>query len=179
MDIITHFNWLDIVILLLVIRGIYLGVTHGLTSELFNFIGIVISLTLAIHWYSQVADVLIINFALPIWLSQLLCFFIIVQLTRLVFKYTIVLVLRILNVQFVPQLEKIGGGIIGFGRGVIIASVFILTISFFPSKYMQDSIHDRSFTGRFLVKVAERTYLSLIFWVPEEDREKAIFDISA
>ena len=179
MDIITHFNWLDIVILLLVIRGIYLGVTQGLTSELFNFIGIVISLALAAHYYSQVADVLIINFALPIWLSQFVCFFIIAQLTRLAFKYTIVLVLRILNVQFVPQLEKIGGGIIGFGRGIIVACVFILTISFLPSKYIADSVYDKSFTGKFLVKAAERTYLSLIFWVPEEDRERAIFDIPA
>lgn len=179
MDIITHFNWLDIVILLLVIRGIYLGVTHGLTSELFNFIGIVISLALAVHFYSQVADVLIVNFALPIWLSQLVCFFIIAQLIRFAFKYTVVLVLRILNVQFVPQLEKIGGGIIGFGRGIIVASLFILTISLLPSKYIADSVYDKSFTGRFLVKAAERTYLSLIFWLPEEDRERAIFDIPA
>ena len=175
MEIIKNINWLDILVLVIVVRGIYMGVKRGLTAELFNFFGIIISLILAIQWYSQVADVLIINFNLPIWLSKFLCFVIITQTIRIAFKYSLTLLLKILNIQFIPQLEKIGGGIIGIGRGIILAGILILSLRFIPNDYMRESIETKSFTGSFLIKVTERTYMSLIFWLPDKERESAIF----
>jgi len=175
MEIIKNINWLDIVVLVLVVRGVYMGVKRGLTAELFNFFGIIISLVLAIQWYSQVADVLILNFSLPTWLSKLLCFVVIAQIIRIAFKYSLTLLLKILNIQFIPQLEKIGGGTIGFGRGIIAAGILILALSFIPNDYMKESIQTKSFTGGFLIKVTEKIYTSLIFWLPEQEQESAIF----
>lgn len=177
MEIFTYINWLDILVIVLVVRGIYMGAKRGLTAELFNFFGIIISLILAIQWYSQVADVLILNFNLPIWLSNFLCFVVIVQLVRVIFRYGLAFLLKILNVQFIPQLERAGGGIVGFGRGVIVAGILILTLNFIPNDYMRESIQAKSFTGNFLIRVAERTYTSLTFWLPEEEREFAIFSV--
>ncbi len=179
MEIIKNINWLDIIVLVLVVRGVYMGVKRGLTAELFNFFGIIISLILAIQWYSQVADVLILNFNLPIWLSKFLCFVVIAQIIRIAFKYSLTLLLKILNIQFIPQLEKIGGGIIGTGRGIIAAGILILALSFIPNDYMKESIQVKSFTGNFLIRVTERTYTSLIFWLPEKERESAIFYMPA
>jgi uncharacterized membrane protein required for colicin V production len=175
MEIIKNINWLDIIVLVLVVRGVYMGAKRGLTAELFNFFGIIISLILAIQWYSRVADVLILNFSLPIWLSKFLCFVVITQIIRITFKYSLALLLKILNIQFIPQLEKIGGGIIGLGRGVIAAGILILALSFIPNDYMKESIRAKSFTGNFLIRVTERIYISLIFWLPEQKRESAIF----
>ena len=152
-----------------------MGAKRGLTAELFNFFGIIISLILAVQWYSRVADVLILNFNLPIWLSNFLCFIIIVQLIRVVFRYGLAFLLKVLNVQFVPQLERVGGGVVGFGRGVILAGILILALNFIPNDYMKESIEVKSFTGNFLIKVMERTYTSLTFWLPEGERESAIF----
>ncbi len=179
MEIIKNINWLDIIVLVIVVRGIYMGAKRGLTAELFNFFGIIISLILAVQWYSRIADVLILNFSLPIWLSKFLCFIVIVQIIRLVFKYSLTFLLKILNIQFIPQLERIGGGVVGFGRGVIVSGILMLTFSFIPNDYMRESIETKSFTGSFLIKVTERTYTSLIFWLPEKERESAIFDIPA
>ena len=177
MEIIKNINWLDIVVLVLVVRSIYMGAKRGLTAELFNFFGILISLILSVQWYSRVADVLILNFSLPIWLCNMLCFIIIVQIIRLIFKYTLTFLLKILNIQFIPQLEKIGGGVIGCGRGIIVSGILMLTLSFVPNDYMKESIQSKSFTGSFLIKVTERTYSSLTSWLPEEKRESAIFGI--
>lgn len=179
MEIIKNINWLDIIVLVLVIRCAYMGARRGLTAELFNFFGIIISLVLAIQWYSRVADVLILNFGLPIWLSRLLCFVVIAQVIRIAFKYSLTVFLKVLNIQFIPQLEKIGGGIIGSGRGIIAAGILMLTLSFIPNDYMKESIQSRSFTGSFLIKVTERTYTTLVFWLPEKERESAIFNMPA
>ena len=175
MEIIKSINWLDLVIVFLLIRGLFLGIRNGLTAEIFRFIGSVLSLTLAIQWHSQTAEILIANFALPAWLSQLLCFVVIAQLIRIIFKYGIILLLKILNIQFMPPLEKPGGAVVGLARAVIVAGALILMLSFFPSKYMTESIYDKSFSGAFLAKATQRTYQSLTFWLPEERIEEAIF----
>ncbi len=179
MEIIKNINWLDIVVLVIVVRGIYMGAKRGLTAELFNFFGIIISLILSVQWYSRVADVLILNFSLPIWLCNILCFIVIVQIIRLIFKYFLIFFLKVLNIQFIPQLEKIGGGVIGCGRGIIVSGILILTLSFIPNDYMKQSIQSKSFTGSFLINVTERTYSSMTFWLPEEERESDIFGVPA
>jgi len=179
MEILKSINWLDIVLLIIILRSVYIGVKLGLTAELFNFFGVLVSLICAIVWYSRTADVLVINFKLPVWLSQFLCFIIIAQFVRLIFKYGLALLLKILNVQFVPQLERIGGGVIGFGRGVILSGIIILAIGLIPNAYLRESIEVKSFTGKFLVKVIEGTYTSLTFWLPEEQRQTAIFDLTS
>jgi len=179
MEVLEKINWVDIVVLILVVRGVYLGIKHGLTAELFSFIGILLSLVCAVSWYSQIADVLVINFSLPIWLSQLLCFMVIAQLIRIIFKYGLAMLLRVLNVQFLPQLERIGGGVVGFGRGIIISSILLLAMVLISNNYLNESIYQKSFSGTFLLKAAERTYKALTFWLPEEEAEKSIFSTSA
>jgi uncharacterized membrane protein required for colicin V production len=178
MDILKQINWLDIVVLILILRAVYIGTKLGLTAELFNFFGVMVSLVCAVIWYSRMADFLVINFKLPIWLSQFLCFIIIAQLVRLIFKYGLALLLKVLNVQFIPQLERIGGGVIGFGRGIILSGIIILAIGLIPNSYLRESIEEKSFSGRFLVKAVENTYTSLTFWLPEQEGQSAIFDLT-
>ena len=179
MEILKSINWLDVVVLILILRSVYIGVKLGLTAELFNFFGILVSLVCAVAWYSRMADVLVINFKLPVWLSQFLCFIIIVQFIRLIFKYALALLLKMLNVQFIPQLERIGGGVIGFVRGVILSGIIILAIGLIPNHYLKESIEIKSFTGKFLDKAVESTYTSLTFWLPEEQRQTVIFDLTS
>jgi hypothetical protein len=105
------------------------------------------------------------------------CFVLIVQIIRVIFKYGITLLLRILNIQFIPQLERAGGGAIGLGRGVIVCGIVLLCLSFLPSDYISQSIFEKSFSGKFLVKATERTYKALTFWIPPEEAGRAIFDI--
>ena len=180
MAIIHNINWVDLLVLVLLARSVYMGTRRGLTAELFNFIGIIISLVFSVHWYGYVADVLIANLSLPIWFSQFLCFVIIAQIIRLIFKYGLALVLKILNVQFLPQFERVGGAIIGIGRGIFIASIVLISMAIIPNNYLTESIYGKSFSGVFFIKAAERTYKVLTFWVPNRNTEdKDIFYIPA
>jgi membrane protein required for colicin V production len=178
MEILKQINWLDILVIILLLRSVYIGVKLGLTAELFNFFGVLVSLVCAVIWYSWMADFLVINFKLPIWLSQFLCFIIIAQIVRLIFKYSLALLLKLLNVQFIPQLERIGGAVIGFGRGIILAGIIIVAIGILPNNYIRESIEEKSYSGRFLVKAVENTYEALTFWLPEQEGKAAIFDLT-
>ncbi|MFC1806831.1 CvpA family protein [Candidatus Omnitrophota bacterium] len=175
MEFLKYINWVDIVVIVLLLRAVFLGAKKGLTAELFNFFGIILSLVIATQWYSRVADILVINLNLPVWIAQFTCFVIIAQLIRVVFKYGIALIFKILNIQFIPQLERIGGGILGLGRGIIIAGILLLALGFLPVSYISDSIYDKSYSGIFIIKAANRTYKGLTFWLPESRTETSIF----
>ena len=179
MEIVNNINWIDVLVVIILVRGGYIGAKNGLTAELFNFIGITLGLVVAVHWYSQVADIFIMNFNTAAWLPHFLCFVIIAQLIRVIFKYGVALLLKILNIQFVPQLERIGGGILGSARGVLVAAILFLAFGFLPFSYIQESIYKKSFSGLFLIRVAERTYSSLTFWIPPKDTSRDIFNIPA
>ena len=140
LNIISYINWVDIIVLVFILRCVYLGTATGLTAESFKFIGTVLSLVLAVHWHSQVAGIITTNLSLPAWLSQFLCFVIINQTIRIIFKYGVVMLLKVLNLQFLPKLERGGGAIIGFGRSIILAGIVLLSLLFIPSDYMQESI---------------------------------------
>ena len=179
LEILQHINWFDVVVFFVILRGIYVGFKNCMTPELFNFAGILLSLILGVYWYSQVADVLITNFNLPTWLSQLICFTVITQVARIIVRYAVMLLLKVLNIQFLPQLEKVGGRIIGVGRGVILAGIILLTLSFIPSSYLTESIYGKCYSGVFILQATERTYKALTFWLPEEKRDKEIFLVPA
>ena len=168
-------NWVDVVVLLLVIRCVYTGIRNGLTVELFRFLGVISGLIIAIYWYGKAANIFIVNFSLPERICEFVCFIAIAQIIRLIFKYGITLAFKILNIQFLPQLEKPGGGIVGFGRGIILSGTLLLAIVLLPSVYLEESIYDKSFSGMFLIKACEKTYKSLTFWLPEESTDKGIF----
>lgn len=173
-NIFNYINWVDVLIFIIVIRSLYLGMLNGLTSELFKFLGTVIGLVFAVHYYAKLADIIILNLGLLDWLTKLLCFLIISQILRLAFKYSLLFFLKIISLQFISQLEKPGGAIIGFSRGLICAAVVLLSIGFIPSQYLKDSC-GQSLTGLFIVKASQRTYNAVTFWLPEEAKEKNIF----
>jgi len=175
MEILQNINWVDVVVALILIRSIYLGAKSGLTAELFKFIGTLFSLTIGIYWYSQLADFLIVNINMYAWLAQFICFAVINLLIKLIFKYGVTTLLKILNMQFMPQLERVGGLIVGCGRGIITAGILLLALSLIPTDYIMQSIYTKSYSGRFLVKACERTYKSLTFWLPEEKANRFVF----
>lgn len=175
MEILKAINWLDVVVLFLLIRCVFLGIRSGLTIELYRFIGTVLSLAIAIHWYSQVGDILIANLGLPAWLSDFLSFITITLLIRSIFKYGLALLIKLLNMQFVSPLERPGGGAAGLARGIFATGVLVLALSFFPSDFIKESLYDKSFSGAFLVEAMQRTYKSLTFWLPGEKTAPSIF----
>lgn len=168
-------NWVDVVVLLLIMRSIYMGARDGLTMELFKFLGVLTGLVVALHLYNKAADIFIANFNLPQWLCESLSFIVITQIIRLIFTYGIAMILKIMSIQFLPQLEKLGGGILGFARGFILSGTLLVMLILLPSAYLDSSIYDKSLSGKFIIKACEKTYKSFTFWLPEESTKKEIF----
>ena len=166
MQALENFNWVDVLVILLLLRSTYIGARIGLTAELFKLIGTVISIALGLHYYNEIAEVLVGYIAIPIWILQFIILVVIILSIRGIFKYGIVLILRVLNIQFVSQLEKIGGTLIGLGRGILIWGLVLIILSIFPFRYLNYSICEKSFLAPYFIKLTKKTYTSIIGLIP-------------
>ena len=84
---IIRLNWVDIIVLILVIRSTYMGFTHGFGYEFLTFLGIFGSTLLAIHNYKYIGRFLVDRINLPIDFSYFISFLILAIGTYLLCRY--------------------------------------------------------------------------------------------
>ncbi|MBN1405893.1 MAG: CvpA family protein, partial [Candidatus Omnitrophica bacterium] len=93
--------------------------------------------------------------------------------------YGVALVLKIMNVQFVSQLERAGGALIGLCRGVLIGGLVLVALSLFPIDYFQSSISEKSLLSPYLIKSTTTTYAFIMRFLPKQESKKSDIKSSA
>lgn len=155
---ILKINWVDIIILILLLRTSYVGFIQGLSYEILTLIGIITAVVLAIHNYKHVGRFFINHLNLPVEFSNFLSFLILVFGVIVIFRYIRNIFYRYAKLEIFPTLEKFGGLIFGFIRGCIFASLVLLILSLMPNDYIRKSIHEGSLGGTLFLKVAPTCY---------------------
>ena len=88
MEIITKINWVDVLILIIIIRTTYVAFQDGLSREIFPLIGAACMVMLSLHYYGKLAFVITQNAAgLPMAVVNFLCFAALVIATDLYSGY--------------------------------------------------------------------------------------------
>ncbi len=136
-------NWLDALLLLVIVLSVVLGVRRGLVRVsiglLATFVGIVAGL-----WFYSAGAALFRPFGAPPQLANLLGFlviFLIIVLAGLILS-------RVLNTMFkavgLGWLDRLLGGAFGLVRGIVIAMVLLTAIlAFYPGKPPQAVVESR------------------------------------
>ncbi len=168
-QVLESFNWIDILLILLLIKTIYTGARTGLSAELFKLLGTVISIVVGFHYYKEIANALITYIKIPIWVSECVILVGIVLISAIIVRYVVIFLLKILNIQFVQHLEKVGGALVGLVRGFLIGGLFLTALSFFPAEYLHTSISEKSLLAPYFVKSSEKTYMSIIRLIPSQE----------
>jgi len=163
LDTFKQFNWLDIFVIILLLRIGYIAIKTGLPLELFKLLGTIVSVYLSLHYYSVWADFLKARPALkniPLELLSFVSFIALVILGHAIFILLRSLFLRFLKLEAVANLNKWGGLLLGIARGILLASLimFILVIS--NLGYPKNSVKN-SYSGKYLLRVAPATYSTI------------------
>lgn len=124
------FNWLDIVLLAILLITVILGIIKGLIRQLIGLLTVVIGLILAIYNYSYVGQIYCRLISSPA-LCNLLGFFTI---------FVIVLGLGWLTAALLSKLAKgplkflnhALGGFLGLCKGILVAGVVVFAFLMFP-----------------------------------------------
>ncbi|HEO63653.1 MAG TPA: CvpA family protein, partial [Candidatus Omnitrophica bacterium] len=170
--IIRSINWVDILAIALLARSIYLGLKDGLTAEIFKLTATLISIAVSLHFYGIIGKILSLRSPIPLWLCKFIVFCAIIFMVNIIFKYAVLLLLKILNIQFIPQLEKIGGALAGLVRGVLICGLTLIALLLINADYLERSIKERSFSAGFFLSAVGKTYKTAVNFIPgREPRE--------
>ncbi len=162
----SQINWIDIVVLILLIRTSYVGLSRGLTKDFFSFLAIIITTCFSIHYYELLAGFLTSHMDfLNNKTAILLSFMLLVIGSLLIFKIFVYLISQLIKIEFASFLEKIGGLIIGIVYGFLLSSLLIIILSFSETDYIQGSLR-RSWSAPFIIEIAPRTYDTVLKILP-------------
>jgi membrane protein required for colicin V production len=180
-DVITQLNWVDIILLIAIIRIIYIGVKRGFLVELSKILGVVLGAIIAFHYYIGLSDVIVTSSPLPTGFSDLICFTSLFLVVVLVFKFVREGLAVVVKAEPIPLVNSWGGFIMGTLRAWIFCSVciYIMLISGFG--YVEKSTR-QSYAANYMVNSAPAIYsfsferiISKLF--PSEHLNSTVFEV--
>lgn len=157
-------NWVDIFVVILLIRTCYIAIKTGFPTEMFKLLGTACATYLAWHYYISIGGFL--NSRLPLegelWVSVLnmFAFFVLALIGYLIFAIIRVLFTMLIRMEAISLLNRWGAFILGVARWGLLASLLFSLVSISNISYLKISLLN-SLSGPRLVKLAPRVYTFL------------------
>jgi uncharacterized membrane protein required for colicin V production len=160
MHFINSLNWVDILILALAIRIVYVGIQTGFMTELFKVVGLVLALFTAFQFYVSAGGVVKVWDKVPEGYYFAFSFLLIWIIIAVIFKFLRQGFLLLFTVQTISALDKWGGAVLAVGRFVLTASMVMYVLIVTGESYLQTKAAE-AFSSKYLLKVAPGFYKGL------------------
>jgi uncharacterized membrane protein required for colicin V production len=154
------FNWVDIVVLIVFLRIIFISLRQGLEVEFFKFLGVFCGLYFSLHYYFSLAVYLNGRSGAknpPGHVLEFIAYAILLLVNYLIFWLFRILVSRFITAQMNPFLSKWGGCALGLGRALLFSSLILFSLLVTKGAYFRESVR-YSLSGAYLARVAPGTY---------------------
>jgi len=155
-----QFNFLDIVILIILFRICYVAVKTGLAVEFFKLLGIISAIYIASHYYTYISDVIrrwYASQAIPLEFVDFVIFIILAISGYLVFVLLRSTFYRFMKMEAAPELNKYGGLLLGLFRGYFTIGLIIYALMISSVSYLSGSVK-HSYLGSRFSSVSAQTY---------------------
>jgi len=160
-EFLKQFNWVDVVVLILVIRGIIRGAKNGIVLEFFSLIGWCLALYLSLKFYKPIASNIYKRTEIPLVLNEIFVFGGIMAGTILVANFIGNIFKHIVKIKVVEKISLWGGMVLGMLKGLVILSSLFYLLGILEIPYLDNSIKERSLSGRMITKVSEIVYQNM------------------
>jgi uncharacterized membrane protein required for colicin V production len=130
---ITHLiksiNWIDVALVVLFVRMIFVGIKNGFISEFFKSLGIIIAVFISLHYYSFLAAWLAMKTKIAWNYWDLVMFAVLWLCITLFFKFVGDGVMLLFKAETTHQgFDKYASGIVAVGRGILVCSMTIFLL---------------------------------------------------
>ncbi|MEI6633372.1 MAG: CvpA family protein [Chlamydiota bacterium] len=153
-----RFHWIDLVVVLFVVRGVVIGHRRGLSGELLRFLGILCAIALSFKFYEAAAD----RFAphLPGGRNvAIACGFSAVFLCVLALFYMLNQTLHHLaRLPGVAALEKTGGAVLGGAKAFLFACAVLILLALVKVERISNAVSQDSFFGQMAISAVPGAY---------------------
>jgi membrane protein required for colicin V production len=159
-DLLSKFNFLDFIILIIFFRICYIAAKVGLSVEIFKFLGVLFSTYISLHYYTAFSDLLKRRFLpkeMPLEFMDFVTFSVIIIVVYLFFVVLRSLLFRFVQLNAIPRINQIAGFILGIGRGFLVIGLLTFALGISSVDYLRNAVK-YSYLGSKAVVIAPQTY---------------------
>ncbi len=151
-------NWVDIVLLILLVAAVIIGSKKGLIRELVALIVLASAVIVSINYIDLIAVKIYSQIGGSPLITAIISFVVLLALIYAVFKLLAILFYRVANLQKLGKKDQLGGALIGAIRGWIIISfiIFLVFLAPMPDRFYAD--FGNSFLGPSFAKTLPIIY---------------------
>ena len=161
MEYLQKINWVDILVVIVVLRMSYVAFQEGLSHQIFPLFGSIFILVVSLHYYGMLGSLIAGDTGIPREIANFAAFALLAVVMGVILHFIKFLIDKIIKVEWHPAIEKFGGIITGIVKAFITASLILITLCMVPLPYFQHSIRDKSLTGMSILKVGAAIYESV------------------
>ena len=153
-------NWVDIVLLVLLVAAVIIGSKKGLVRELMALAVLTASVIVSVNYIDIIATKIYSKVGGSPLVVAILSFVVLLAFVYAIFKLLGLLFYKFANLQKLGKKDQVGGAIVGAIRGWIIISfvIFLVFLIPMPEKFYAD--FDNSFLGVAFAKTVPAVYES-------------------
>lgn len=154
--------WIDIILMLILLRAAYVGFRKGAFVELFKIVGLLIGLILALYYSEEIGTGMASFFSLPSSPVLFIIFFCLLGCCIAAFSFLRTIIFSIMKIELIGIFERVTGLILGVVRGSLISSLILLILVSAPSPYFAQLVNEQSWLGPRLLTITPRLCEKLI-----------------
>ena len=155
-------NWVDLVVLSVVVRTSYSGFHRGPLAEFFSLFGLVSATACSCFFYAPVADMLQPWLPMPATLLRFLTFLALLILsTVILMRFAARKLTELIKWDRMHWLAQLVGLVLGAVRGLWWCGLILLLALGARWSYLQQSILERSLSGARLVEASNQAFLNV------------------
>lgn len=144
----------DIIVIAVIGTLAFLGLRRGLISEAVKLIGIIVSVIVAINYYTLALKLLANIFSFSEGLQVIVSFLIVFLVTYLAIQLLGAILKRIVRVLRLGWFDHIFGLLFGAIKGLVIIICIVWILSIFPEIGLEEKLHS-SFTYPLLYRIEQ------------------------
>src|SRR3989338_439202 len=160
LDIIKQFNWVDIFVIIIFTRIGYVAIKSSLFNEFFKLLGTILAIYLSLHYFTNFSDFFRSRISLKSAPLEFLVFFSLAALAALGYLTLAILreaVSRLVKIQPLAQLDKLGGLALGLTRAFLLSGLLVFLLAVSTIDYARHGVK-ASYSGSHLFKFVPNIY---------------------
>ncbi len=152
----SQLNWVDLFFVICLIRTCYIGLSRGFTPEIPRLMCAFLTVVLSYYYCGRLGQFLSKYPVIRPEAVDALAFIVLVVFLAILSNVVCVLYRVVMKASGPQMFEAVGGLIIGFIRGVVIASLLLICTQYIAPEYVERSVNKGSLVGSKLILVAPK-----------------------
>ncbi len=182
-DLFVNFNWIDILIVIIIFRIVYSGIKSNILVEFLALLGVVMANFVILHYYTRFSDFLHEKLFMPRGVQDFFAFLLIWLTVYVIFKLIINGWMLLIKAQTHPAVDQWGGASLSFVRSLFVCGLIFMVFLVSGNEYFQ-KISRQSFSGFYLLDFSPKVYRYcydnvVVKFFPDEQLNEHAFQVLA